>query len=243
MSGTSEESLSALLEESRLFPPSEEFRRQANVSDPEIYERAAEDPESFWSEEAKRLDWFAPWQKVLDWQAPWAKWFVGGKLNVAYNCVDRHAKSARRNKAAIIWEGEPGDSRVLTYGMLEREVNRFANALRALGVVKGDRVAIYMGMVPELAIAMLACAKIGAPHSIVFGGFSSDALRERINDAKAKVVVTCDGALRRGTVVALKASRGRGPSRHAQHRECHRRSALGRGREGSHAARARPLVA
>jgi acetyl-CoA synthetase len=206
VSGTSEESLSALLEESRLFPPSEEFRRRANVSDPEIYERAAKDPESFWSEEAKRLDWFAPWEKVLEWKAPWVKWFSGGKLNVAYNCVDRHAKSARRNKASIIWEGEPGDSRVLTYGMLEREVNRFANALRSLGVGKGDRVAIYMGMVPELAIAMLACAKIGAPHSIVFGGFSSDALRERINDAKAKTLVTCDGAFRRGTVVALKAA-------------------------------------
>ena len=140
--------------------------------------------------EAKNLDWFTPWQQVLEWNAPWVKWFVGGKLNVTYNCVDRHAHSARRNKAAIIWEGEPGDSRVLTYGMLEREVNRFANALKSLGVAKGDRVAIYMGMVPELAIAMLACAKIGAPHSIVFGGFSAEALRERINDAKAKVVIT-----------------------------------------------------
>ena len=143
---------------------------------------------------------------MLEWNAPWVKWFVGGKLNVTYNCVDRHAHSARRNKAAIIWEGEPGDSRVLTYGMLEREVNRFANALKSLGVAKGDRVAIYMGMVPELAIAMLACAKIGAPHSIVFGGFSAEALRERINDAKAKVVITADGAWRRGTVVPLKAS-------------------------------------
>ena len=143
---------------------------------------------------------------MLEWNAPWAKWFVGGKLNVAYNCVDRHAHSARRNKAAIIWEGEPGDTRVLTFGMLEREVNRFANALKALGVAKGDRVAIYMGMVPELAIAMLACAKIGAAHSVVFGGFSAEALRERINDAKAKVLITADGAWRRGTVVALKAS-------------------------------------
>jgi acetyl-CoA synthetase len=137
---------------------------------------------------------------------PWAKWFVGAKLNVTHNCVDRHAHSARRNKAAIIWEGEPGDSRVLTFGMLEREVNRFANALKSLGVVKGDRVAIYMGMVPELAIAMLACAKIGAAHSVVFGGFSAEALRERINDAKAKVVITADGAWRRGAVVPLKAS-------------------------------------
>jgi acetyl-CoA synthetase len=202
----SEKSLSALLDERRTFPPPEDFRRRANANDPGIYDRALSDPEEFWASEAKKLDWFAPWQKVLEWNVPWAKWFVGGKLNVTYNCVDRHAHSARRNKAAIIWEGEPGDSRVLTYGMLEREVNRFANALRTLGVAKGDRVAIYMGMVPELAIAMLACAKIGAPHSIVFGGFSAEALRERINDAKAKVVVTCDGAWRRGSIVALKAS-------------------------------------
>jgi acetyl-CoA synthetase len=206
LSAQTEKSLSALLEERRTFPPPDEFRRHANAGDPAIYDRAMRDPEAFWAEEAKKLDWFTPWQKVLDWNVPWAKWFVGGKLNVAYNCVDRHARSARRNKAAIIWEGEPGDSRVLTYGMLEREVNRFANALRSLGVAKGDRVAIYMGMVPELAIAMLACAKIGAPHSIVFGGFSAEALRERINDAKAKVVVTCDGAWRRGSVVPLKAS-------------------------------------
>ena len=206
MSASNEKSLSALLDEHREFPPSDAFKRQANATDPSIYERAAQDPQSFWAAEAQRLDWFTPWQQVLDWKAPWVKWFVGGKLNVAYNCVDRHAASHRRNKAAIIWEGEPGDSRVLTYGMLQREVNRFANVLRSLGVGKGDRVAIYMGMVPELAIAMLACAKIGAPHSIVFGGFSSEALRERINDAKAKVVITADGAFRRGGVVALKAA-------------------------------------
>jgi len=202
----SEKSLSALLDERRTFPPSEEFKRSANWSDPTIYDRAANDPEGFWAEQAKNLDWFVPWKRVLEWDAPWAKWFVGGKLNVTYNCVDRHAHSARRNKAAIIWEGEPGDSRVLTFGMLEREVNRFANALKSLGVVKGDRIAIYMGMVPELAIAMLACAKIGAAHSVVFGGFSAEALRERINDAKAKVLITADGAWRRGTVVPLKAS-------------------------------------
>jgi acetyl-CoA synthetase len=206
VSVTPEKSLTALLDERRTFPPSEDFRRRASANDPGIYDRALRDPESFWAGEAKKLDWFTPWQKVLEWNAPWAKWFVGGKLNVAYNCVDRHARSERRNKAAIIWEGEPGDSRVLTYGMLEREVNRFANALRSLGVAKGDRVAIYMGMVPELAIAMLACAKIGAPHSVVFGGFSAEALRERIIDAKAKVVVTCDGAWRRGSIVPLKAS-------------------------------------
>jgi acetyl-CoA synthetase len=206
VSAPSEKSLSALLDERRVFPPSEEFRQRAAASDAGIYERAASDPEGFWAEQAKRLDWFSPWQKVLEWNAPWVKWFAGGKLNVAHNCVDRHAHSPRRNKAAIIWEGEPGDTRVLTYGMLEREVNRFANVLRSLGVAKGDRVAIYLGMVPELAIAMLACAKIGAPHSIVFGGFSAEALRERINDAKAKVVITADGGWRRGAVVPLKAS-------------------------------------
>ncbi len=202
----SEKSLDALLDERRTFPPPEEFRQRANWNNPAIYDRAANNPEGFWAEEAKNLDWFKPWDKVLEWNAPWAKWFVGGKLNVTYNCVDRHAHSARRNKAAIIWEGEPGDSRVLTFGMLEREVNRFANALKSLGVVKGDRIAIYMGMVPELAIAMLACAKIGAAHSVVFGGFSAEALRERINDAKAKVLITADGAWRRGAVVPLKAS-------------------------------------
>src|SRR6266481_1612153 len=179
MSLPNEKSLSALLDERRTFPPSEEFKKRANWSNPAIYEQAANAPEGFWAAEAKHLDWFAPWQRVLEWNVPWAKWFVGAKLNVTYNCVDRHAHSARRNKAAIIWEGEPGDSRVLTFGMLEREVNRFANALKSLGVAKGDRVAIYMGMVPELAIAMLA---------------------------KAKVVITADGAWRRGAVVPLKAS-------------------------------------
>jgi len=204
--GQQQDKLDALLNEQRKFAPSEAFRRQANVSDPAIYERARQDLEGFWAEEAERLDWAARWERVLDWNTPWAKWFVGGKLNVTHNCVDRHAASARRNKAALIWEGEPGDSRVLTFGMLQREVNRFANVLKSLGVSKGDRVAIYMGMVPELPIAMLACAKIGAPHSIVFGGFSAESLRERINDAKAKVLVTCDGAWRRGNVVPLKAS-------------------------------------
>src|SRR5579859_1536329 len=201
-----QDSLVALLKEGRSFPPSVEFRRQANVSDSKIYEDARRDPEGFWAKEAERLDWFEKWNKVLEWKSPWVKWFVGGKLNATYNCVDRHVKSSRRAKRAIVWEGEPGDTRVLTFEDLEKEVNRFANALKSLGVKKGDRVAIYLGMVPELAIAMLACAKIGAPHSIVFGGFSADSLRERINDAKAKVVVTCDGAWRRGSVVPLKAS-------------------------------------
>jgi acetyl-CoA synthetase len=201
-----QDKLDALLQEQRKFPPTKAFRAQANASDPAIYERARQDLEGFWAEEAERLDWVTRWENVLEWNTPWAKWFVGGKLNVTHNCVDRHSASERRNKAAIIWEGEPGDSRVLTFDMLQREVNRFANVLKSLGVAKGDRVAIYMGMVPELPIAMLACAKIGAPHSVVFGGFSAESLRERINDAKAKVLVTCDGAWRRGNVVPLKAS-------------------------------------
>ena len=196
--------LDALLQEERTFLPSAEFRRHANAASKAIYARADRDLEKFWGGYARQLNWIAPYRKVLDWKAPWAKWFVGGKLNVAANCVDRHAASGRRNKAAIIWEGEPGDSKVFTFGMLEKEVNRFANGLKSLGVGKGDRVAIYLGMVPELAIAMLACAKIGAPHSVVFGGFSAESLRERINDAKAKVLITADGAWRRGNVVPLK---------------------------------------
>ena len=199
-----QENLDALLEENRKFPPSEEFRKQANANDPEIYERARRDPESFWAQQAERLDWLTKWNKVSEWNAPWAKWFLGGKINITHNCVDRHAASARRNKAAIIWEGEPGDSRVLTFGMLQREVNKFANVLKSLGVRKGDRVAIYMGMIPELPITMLACAKIGAAHSVIFGGFSAEALRERINDATCKVLVTADGAWRRGAVITLK---------------------------------------
>ena len=202
----SKERLEALLDEKRTFVPSQEFRRQANWNDAAIYERAQKDFEGFWAKEAEQLDWFKPWEKVLEWNAPWAKWFVGGKLNVTHNCVDRHAHSARRNKAAIIWEGEPGDSRILTFAMLEREVNRFANGLKSLGVKKGDRVAIYMGMTPELPIAMLASAKIGAPHSVVFGGFSAESLAERINDAQAKILITADGAWRRGGVVPLKAN-------------------------------------
>ncbi len=200
------ENFEALLEETRLYPPLDEFCRQANWDNPSVYDLARQDLERFWAAEAERLDWFKKWDNVLEWKAPWAKWFAGGKLNVAYNCVDRHAASSRRNKAALIWEGEPGDSRVLTFGMLQREVNKCANALKSIGVRKGDRVAIYMGMTPELPIALLACAKIGAPHSVVFGGFSAESLRERINDAQAKVLITADGAWRRGNVVPLKSN-------------------------------------
>ena len=190
---TSGAAIDALLEEKRTYKPSQDFRERAIVRDEALYQQAASDPEAFWAEVAGELDWFVAWDKVLEWKIPDAKWFLGGKLNASYNCLDRHIRGPRRNKAALVWVGEPGDRRTLTYWDLYREVNKFANALRHLGVSKGDRVAIYMPMVPELAIAMLGCARIGAVHSVVFGGFSADALRDRINDAKAKILVTADG--------------------------------------------------
>ena len=192
-----------LLNEDRRFPPSPAFTAQANVSDEAIYE-AGEDSEAFWEQHAKTFEWFEPWSQVLDWQPPYARWFVGGKLNITVNCLDRHVAGGKADKTAFVWEGEPGDEVVLSYRELLEEVCRFANALKALGVEKGDRVTLYLGMVPELAIAMLACARIGAPHSIVFGGFSPDSLAERINDSQSKVVVTGDGGWRRGGVVPLK---------------------------------------
>ncbi|MGQ9512943.1 acetate--CoA ligase [Thermodesulfitimonas sp.] len=201
-----EATIDTLLEEERIFYPPEEFTRQANVKSKEIYAEARANPQLYWAMQAERLDWFRKWDRVLEWNPPFAKWFVGGKLNACYNCVDRHLKSWRRNKAAIIFEGEPGDSRVLTYWDLYREVTQFANVLKELGVGTGDRVAIYLPMIPELAIAMLACARIGAPHSIVFGGFSAEALRDRINDAGAKVLITADGGWRRGKIVSLKSN-------------------------------------
>ncbi|MBC8063698.1 MAG: acetate--CoA ligase [Chlorobia bacterium] len=197
------ETIETLLDESRLFPPSDEFRAQANLNDPEIYARAAADPVAFWEEQAKDLDWFEPWHTALEWHRPFAKWFVGGKLNACYNCVDRHAAGPRADKIAILWEGEPGEVRKITYRELKDEVCRIANALTSLGVKKGDRVCIYLPMVPELAMTMLACARIGAAHSVVFGGFSADSLAERTNDAQAKVIVTADGGYRRGNVVPL----------------------------------------
>ncbi|HEX7117500.1 MAG TPA: acetate--CoA ligase [Longimicrobiales bacterium] len=199
-----ERALEALLSEERRFAPPKEFQMRANAPDPGIYERASADPEAFWAQCARELDWFEPWDRVLDWQPPHAQWFVGGKLNASYNCLDRHLSGPRRNKAALVWEGEPGDTRVLTYWDLYREVCKFANVLKGLGVGKGDRVAVYLPMIPEAAVAMLACARIGAPHSVVFGGFSADSLRDRINDAQAKVLITADGGYRRGRVVALK---------------------------------------
>ncbi len=198
------ETINALMEESRVIHPSDEFVKQANVNDRNIYNEAKADSQAFWASQAERLDWFRKWDQVLDWNPPFAKWFVNGKLNVCYNCVDRHTKTWRRNKAAIVFEGEPGDSRVLTYWDLYREVSQFANVLRSLGVEKGDRVAIYLPMIPEIAISMLACARVGAPHSVIFGGYSSEPLSDRINDAGAKVLITADGGWRRGKVVPLK---------------------------------------
>ena len=196
--------IDTLLDERRTFVPPKEFSDVANVSDPEIYDRAGADPEAFWESFAHELEWSEPWSKVLEWNPPNAKWFVGGKINASVNCVDRHVRTARRNKAALIWEGEPGDRRTLTYFDLYREVNAFGGVLKSLGVRRGDRVALYMPLVPELAIAMLACARIGAVHSVVFGGFSAESLRDRINDAEACVLVTADGGYRRGQVVPLK---------------------------------------
>src|SRR5512145_903947 len=196
--------IDALLTEDRSFPASDVWRQNAHMSDPGIYARAAADPEKFWADFARELEWMQPWTQVLEWKPPHAKWFVGGTINASVNCVDRHARGARRNKAALIWEGEPGDRRTLTYFDLYRQVCQFANVLKSLGVRKGDRVALYLPLIPELAIAMLACARIGAVHSVVFGGFSAESLRDRINDAQAVLLVTADGGYRRGQIVPLK---------------------------------------
>ena len=193
-----------LLQEDRTFAPSPAFRAAANVRDETIYAEAARDPEAFWATFASELEWSRPWDAVLDWQPPHAKWFVGGRLNVSVNCIDRHVRGGRRNKAALIWEGEPGERRTYTYFDLYREVSQFANVLKSLGVRKGDRVAIYLPLIPELAFAMLACARIGAVHSVVFGGFSAESLRDRINDQEARLLVTADGGYRRGQIVPLK---------------------------------------
>ncbi len=204
-----ETNIESILQEKRLFPPNAEFSQNAHIKSLEdyqrLYDKAKSNPEAFWAELAEQeLDWFQKWDTVLDWQPPFAKWFVNGKINISYNCLDRHLTTARKNKAAIIWEGEPGDSRTITYAQLHREVSQFANALKQLGVKKGDTVGIYMPMIPEAAIAMLACARIGAPHNVVFGGFSAEALRDRLNDAKANVVITADGGFRKDAIVPLK---------------------------------------
>ena len=196
--------LDALLHEERKFEPSDQFRERANWNDLAIYEEASRGLEGFWAEQAESIDWFRKWDQVLDWRVPDARWFVGGKLNVCYNCVDRHLSTWRKNRAAIVWEGEPGDERVLTYQDLYREVNQCAAVLQRLGIQEGDRIAIYLGMIPELAIAMLACARLGAPHTVVFGGFSPESLSDRINDCQAKLLITADGAWRKGGIVPLK---------------------------------------
>ena len=197
--------LQALLDEKRTFPPPPEFAAQAAVRDPSVYDQAeGRAAESFWAEQARELHWFQPWDRVLEWDPPHAKWFADGRLNVAHNCVDRHLDGPRANKTALIWEGEPGDRRAFTYAQLAEEVGRFANVLKSLGVKKGDRVAIYLPMIPEAAFAMLACARIGAPHSVVFGGFSAKSLADRINDAQATLLVTADVGWRRGGLVPLK---------------------------------------
>src|SRR5258708_25986518 len=187
----------ALLKEKRKFAPPKEFGRGAKITRASIYKEAAKSRARLWERFARELDWFKPWKTTLQWKAPHAKWFVGGKLNVSHNCLDRHVSTSRKTKAAIIWEGEPGDTRVLTYWDLYREVNRFAAALKRRGVKKGDRVTIYMPMVPELPIAMLACARIGAPHSVVFGGFAPEAVPDPIPDPDAPVLITPPSRFRR----------------------------------------------
>ena len=194
--------------ETRVFPPPTEFAEQAHIKSYEeyeqIYDKAAENPEEFWASVAENLHWFKKWETILKWDEPHAEWFVGGKINAAYNCLDRHLETYRKNKAAIIWEGEPGEVRTLTYQQLHRQVSKFANVLKKLGVETGDRVALYMPLVPELAIAMLACARIGATHTVIFGGFSADAIRDRVNDCECKLIVTADGGYRRGSEIKLK---------------------------------------
>ena len=207
---TPQVNIDSILQESRQFEPPKEFSERAHIKNREEYDRiyaeSVKDPEKFWGGIASDLHWFKKWDKVLEWNVPWAKWFTGGQINLSYNCLDRHVKSWRRNKAALIWEGEPGDSRTLTYQQLLVEVEKFSNVLKDLGVQKGDRVAIYMGMVPELPVAMLACARIGAVHSVIFGGFSANAVVDRVCDQQAVAIITQDGSYRRGGEVKLKAT-------------------------------------
>ncbi|HSY70291.1 MAG TPA: acetate--CoA ligase [Edaphobacter sp.] len=209
-SPTADQNLDSILREDRVFPPPPEFAAKAHVGSladyEELYARSIADPEGFWDSVAKELHWFAPWTRVLDWNLPWAKWFVGGKTNISYNCLDRHVHNGKREKTAIVWEGEPGEVRKLSYGELLAEVQKFANALKSLGIRKGDRVAVYMGMTPELAIAILACARIGAIHSVIFGGFAVNAIVDRVNDAQCVAILTQDTSYRRGNEVKLKAT-------------------------------------
>ncbi|HLY40913.1 MAG TPA: acetate--CoA ligase [Terracidiphilus sp.] len=207
-SSLASQDLDSILRENRVFPPPQEFSRRAHIKSLEEYEKlykqSIDDPEGFWAGVAKELHWFKPWDKVLDWKIPAAKWFVGGKLNLCFNCVDRHVNGPRRDKTAILWEGEPGEIRRFTFAELHAEVQKFANALKDLGIRKGDRVAIYMGMTPELAIALLACARIGAIHSVIFGGFAATAISDRVNDCGALAILTQDASYRRGGEIKLK---------------------------------------
>jgi acetyl-CoA synthetase len=201
--------IESVLQENRTFDPPAALARDAHIQSlaeyEALYEKAKADPAAFWAELAEQeLDWFKPWDTVLDWQPPYAKWFNGGKINITYNCLDRHLRTERKDKPALIWEGEPGETKTLTYAQLHQEVCKMANVLKDMGITKGDRVGIYMPMVPEAAIAMLACARIGAPHSVVFGGFSAEALRDRLVDAEAKAVITADGGFRKDKVIPLK---------------------------------------
>ena len=208
VSAVANRDIDSTLRENRVFPPPPEFSAKAHIQSleqyEELYRQSIQDPEKFWAEAAGDLHWFKPWDKVLDWDLPWAKWFVGGKLNLSYNCVDRHALGARAQKTALIWEGEPGEVRRLTYAELHVEVQKFANALKSLGIQKGDRVAVYMGMTPELAIALLACARIGAVHSVIFGGFAANAIADRVNDSACVAILTQDTSYRRGNEIQLK---------------------------------------
>ena len=202
-------SIESTLNENRIFPPSPDFSSLAHVKSfaeyEKLYAEGEANPEAFWARIAEEnVHWFKKWDTILDWKLPHAKWFVGATTNIAYNCLDRHVNTWRKNKAAIIWEGEPGEFRTLTYQQLHRQVSKFANVLKKLGVTKGDRVAIYMPLVPEAAIAMLACARIGAIHTVIFGGFSADSIRDRVNDGQCKAIITADGLYRRGTEVKLK---------------------------------------
>jgi acetyl-CoA synthetase len=208
MSENTQIAIESTLHETRIFPPPAKFAEQAHIKGfaeyEEIYNKAAADPEAFWASAAENLHWFVKWDTTLKWEEPHAEWFVGGKINAAYNCVDRHLETFRKNKAAIIWEGEPGETRTLTYQQLHHQVCKFANVLKKSGVKTGDRVALYMPLVPELAIAMLACARLGATHTVIFGGFSADAIRDRVNDCGCKLIVTADGGYRRGSEIKLK---------------------------------------
>ena len=202
--------IDSTLREDRVFPPPAEFSARAHIKSLEeyeaLYQESIQNPEQFWAGVARELHWFKPWDKVLEWNLPWAKWFVGGQTNLSYNCLDRHALSERANKTALIWEGEPGEIRRLTYGELLAEVQKFSNALKSLGIQKGDRVAVYMGMTPELAIALLACARIGAVHSVIFGGFAANAIADRVADSGCVAIITQDTSYRRGNEIKLKAT-------------------------------------